>query len=102
MEYATHFLNVCLIQDEHEILWIASKCLDLRWFEQIPGEHDDEGYEDSEEPLEQIWIWMVNAGVRDVSDEDVLYNNETILLAKAMQKDISDHYLGCADPTTTC
>ncbi len=55
----------------------------------MPGEPDDEGYEDICEPLEDIWIWMRKAGVRDVPEVDVLYN-ESIILAEAMQKDISD------------
>jgi hypothetical protein len=59
----------------------------------MPGELDDEGYEDIYEPLEDTWIWMVKAGVRDVPDVDVLYN-EVILLAEAMQKNISDYYSG--------
>ncbi len=54
LECAAHFSHVRLIRDEHEILWIASKCLDLRRIAQMPGEHDDGGYEDIEEPLEQI------------------------------------------------
>ncbi len=54
----------------------------------MPGELDDEGYEDIYEPLEEMWVWMVKAGVRDVPNVDVLYI-EGILLAEAMQKDIS-------------
>jgi len=56
----------------------------------MPGEYDDQGYEDIYEPLEDIWIWMVKAGVRDVPEVDVVYN-EVIMLAEAMQKDIT-HY----------
>jgi hypothetical protein len=67
----------------------------------VPGEHDDQGYEDIYEPLEDIWIWMVKAGVRDVPEVDGMYN-EALLLAEAMQKDISDYYIRCADPTITC
>ncbi len=67
----------------------------------MPGEPGDQGYEDILEPLEAIWIWMAKAGVRDVLDVDVLYN-KAIPLAEAMQKDISDYYRGCANPSTTC
>jgi hypothetical protein len=67
----------------------------------MPGEPDDEGYEDIYEPLEDLWIWMRKVGVRDVLEVGVLYN-EAILLAQAMHKDISDFYRGCADSTTTC
>ena len=67
----------------------------------MPGEDDDEGYENIYEHLEGIWIWMTKAGVRDVPSVDELYN-EGILLAQAMQKDVSDYYSGCADPTTAC
>jgi hypothetical protein len=101
LECAAHFFHVRLIRDEHDILWTASKCLDLRRFAQMPGEHEDEGYEDIYDPLEDLWIWMRNAGVRDVPDVDVIYS-EAILLAEAMQKDISDYYMGCANPTTAC
>ena len=101
LECAAHFFHVRIIRDEHDILWTASKCLDLRRFAQMPGEDDDEGYEDIYDHLEDIWAWMVKAGVRDVPDVHVLYT-EGILLAEAMQKDISDYYNGCADPTTTC
>ena len=59
----------------------------------MPGEPDDEGYEDIYEPLEDLWIWMRNVGVRDVPEVDVIYN-EAILLAEAMQKDILDYYRG--------
>ena len=75
--------------------------MDLQRFAQIPGEPDDQGYEDIYDPLEDIWVWMRKAGVRDVSEEDVMYN-VAILLAEAMQKDISDYYKGYANPTTTC
>ena len=67
----------------------------------MPGEHDDEGYEDIYEALRDLWAWMRNACVRDVPEVDVIYN-ESILLAEAMQKDISDYYRGCTDPTTAC
>jgi hypothetical protein len=101
LECAAHFFHVRLIRDEHDILWTAAQCLDLRRFAQMPGEDDDEGYENIYEHLEGIWILMTKAGVRDVPSVDELYN-EGILLAEAMQKDISDYYSGCADPTTAC
>ena len=67
----------------------------------MPGELDDEGYEDIYEPLEDRWIWMRKVGVRDVPEVHVTYN-EAILLTEAMQKDISDFYRVCANPTTNC
>jgi len=82
-------------------LWIASKCLDLRRFAQMPVKPDDGGYEDIYEALEDLWIWMRKSSVRDVPEVHVIYN-EAILLAEAMQKDISDCYKRCADPATTC
>ena len=93
LECAAHFFHVRMIRDEHDILWTASKCMDLRRFAQMPGEGEELSYEDIYEPLEDIWVWMRNAGVRDVPDVDVLYN-EAILLAEAMQKDITDYYGG--------
>ncbi len=44
----------------------------------MPGELDDNGYEDIYEPFGDIWIWMVKAGLRDILDVDVMYN-EAIL-----------------------
>ena len=82
-------------------MWTASKCLDLRRFAQIPGERDDQGYEDIYEPLQKLRIWMRKASVRDVPEVAMLYN-EAILLAEAMQKDVTYFYKGCADSTTTC
>jgi len=67
----------------------------------MPGEPDNEGYEDIYEPLEDLWIWMRKVGVRDVPEVDVMCN-EAALLAEAMQKDISYVYMGCANPTTSC
>ncbi len=32
LECAAHFFHVRLIRDEHDILWTASKCVDLRRF----------------------------------------------------------------------
>jgi len=37
----------------------------------MPGELDDEGYENIYDPLEDIWVWMRKAGVRDVLEVDV-------------------------------
>ena len=54
LECAAHFFYVRLIRDEHGILWTANKCLDLRRIAQMPGEPDDEGYEDIYDPLEDI------------------------------------------------
>jgi hypothetical protein len=45
----------------------------------MPGELDDQGFEDIYEPVEDIWIWMVKAGVRDVPEVDVM-DNEALLL----------------------
>ena len=47
----------------------------------MPDEHDDQGYEDIYEPLEDIWIWIVKAGLRDVLEVDLLCN-EALLLAE--------------------
>jgi len=67
----------------------------------MPGKEEELSYEDIYEPLEGVWLWMRKAGLREVPDVDVLYN-EAILLAEAMQKDITDYYRGCANPTTAC
>jgi len=67
----------------------------------MPSEPDDEGYEDIYEPSGDLWIWIRKADLRDVPEVNVI-SNEAILLTEAMQKDISDFYRVCANPTTTC
>jgi len=74
LECAAQFFHVRLILDEHDILWTASKWLDLRRLAQMPIEPDDQGNEDIYDPLEDIWIWMEKAGVRDILAVDVMYN----------------------------
>ena len=91
LECVAHFFHVRLTRDEHDIMWTVSKCLELRRFAEMPGEPDDQGYEDIYEPLEGFWIWMVKSGVRDVPGVDVMYN-EALLSAEAMQKDIPYYY----------
>ena len=49
----------------------------------MPGEPDDQGYEGIYDSLEDFWVRMRKAGVRDVPEVDVLYN-EAIILAEAM------------------
>ncbi len=46
----------------------------------MPGEVEELSYEAIYEPLEDIWLWMRKAALRDVPDVDVLYT-EAILLA---------------------
>jgi hypothetical protein len=73
LECAAHFFHVRLIRDEHDILWTASKCLDLRRFAQMPTAQDPNDYSDIYEPLKEILRWMIKGGVPDVPDIDVVY-----------------------------
>ena len=64
LECAAHFFHVRFLRDEHNILWSASKCMDLRLFATLPDddeEHDDE-FDDMKEPLRQILLWMRKGG----------------------------------------
>jgi len=54
LECAAHFFHVRLIHDEHHMLWSVNKCLDLRRYALMPGEPDDQGYEEIYEPLKSI------------------------------------------------
>ena len=82
------------MRDEHDILWTANKCLDLRRFAQAPGQEEDY-IEDIYEPLKLILQWITKGGVPDVPGIDVVYA-EAMLLVDNMKKDIIDFYNGCA------
>jgi hypothetical protein len=44
LQCAFHFFHVRFLRDEHNILWTASKCLDLRRFAPAPR-HEEEDIE---------------------------------------------------------
>ena len=75
------------MNDEHEMMWTASKCLDLRRFAPAPG-HEEEESEDIYEPLKHILQWMIKGGVPNVPDIDVVYA-QTKLLSDNMKTDIT-------------
>ena len=100
LQCAIHFFHVRFLRDEHDILWTASKCLDLRRFAQAHGQEEDD-IEDIYEPLKHILQWMTKGGVPNVPDIDVVYA-EGMLLADNMKKDIIDFYNGCARPEQAC
>ncbi len=57
LECVAHFFLVRFLRDEHDILYTASKCLDLRLFTVVnvhEQEHTD--YENIYEPLKQILV----------------------------------------------
>ncbi len=57
LECAAHFFNVRFLRDEHGMLHIASKCLDIRRFTALIAhatEFRPDTYEDIKEPLEII------------------------------------------------
>ena len=64
-----HFFDVRFIRDEHEMLWTASKCLDLRRF----ALQDSGDLSDIYEPLKQVLQWMIDGGVPNVPPVDDLY-----------------------------
>jgi hypothetical protein len=51
LECAAHFFYVRLFREEHDMLWTANECLDLRRFAQMPDEQQEQDYEDIYEPL---------------------------------------------------
>ncbi len=94
-------LHVRFLRDEHDILWTASKCLDLRRFATTLDGHEEDALEDMKEPLKQILQWMTKGGVPDVPEIDNVYE-QAILLEDNMKKDIRDFYNGCARPELSC
>jgi len=59
IECAAHFFHVRFLRDKHDVLWIASKCMDLRRFAPLPRldeSEDDDAYEDMKEPFKQILV----------------------------------------------
>ena len=100
LQCASHFFHVRFLRDEHDILWTASKCLDLRRFAPTPGREEDD-LEDIKEPLKHILRWMTKGGVPGVPDIAVVYD-QALLLADIMKTDIVDFYNGCARPERAC
>jgi hypothetical protein len=64
LECVAHFFNVRFLRDEHGILTIARRCLDLRRFALLP-KHEDEhdNFEDIKEQL--IFSEMSEEGGRE-------------------------------------
>ncbi len=57
LECAAHFFNVRVLRDEHGMLNVASKCLDLRIFTALTAhatKFRPDNYEDIKEPLQII------------------------------------------------
>jgi hypothetical protein len=104
LECAAHFFHVRFLRDEHGMLNIASKCLDLRRFTALTAhatEFRPDNYEDIKEPLQIILEWMIKGGVQDVPDIDVVFE-QAMLLARSMEKEVIDFYKGCSNPNTAC
>jgi len=64
LECAAHFFHVRFLRNEHDILWTASKRMDLRRFASLPDDDEelDNEYGDMKEPLKQIFLWMRKGG----------------------------------------
>jgi hypothetical protein len=104
LECAAHFFNVRFLRDEHNMLNIASKCLDLRRFIALAAhatEFCPDTYEDIKKPLEIILEWMIMGGVHDVPAIDVVFEH-AMFLSRNMEKKVIDFYKGCSNPNTTC
>ena len=102
LDSAIHFFSVRFLRDEHDILYTASKCMDLRLFAAVDvHEHEHTDYEDIYEPLKQILIWMKKGGVPDVPPIDVVYD-QALVLADNMKADITNFYKNCANPARAC
>ena len=82
------------MHDEHDILWTASKCLDLRHF--APASRQEEKkIEEIKEPLKHIFQWITKGGVPDVPHVNVVYAHAKCL-ADNMKNDINGFYNRCA------
>ena len=55
LQCASHFLHVRFLRYEHDIMWTASKCLELRCFAPAPRREEDD-LEDIKEPLKHILL----------------------------------------------
>ena len=88
------------MHDEHEMLWTASKCLDLRRFAPAPGQEEEE-FKDIYEPLKHVLQWMTKGGVPNVPHIDIVYAQAKIL-ADNMKNDINAFYTSCARPEQAC
>jgi hypothetical protein len=100
LECAAHFFHVRFLRDEHQMLWTASKCMDLRLFAPLPGQEAFD-MEEIYEPLRTILRWMTKGGVPNVPSIDTVYA-QAVLLATNMKTDITDFYNGCARPEQAC
>ena len=100
LECAAHFFHVRFLRDEHQMLWTASKCMDLRRFARLRGREEGD-FEDIYEPLRLILRWMTKGGVPNVPSIDIVYA-QALLLANNMKADITDFYNGCARPEQAC
>jgi hypothetical protein len=100
LECAGHFFHVRFLRDEHQMLWTASKCMDLRRFARLRG-HEEGDFDDIYEPLRLILRWMTKGGVPNVPSIDTVYA-QALLLAENMKTDIDDFYNGCARPEQAC
>ena len=102
LECAAHFFHVRFLRDEHDILWTASKCMDLRRFAELPElDQSNDACEDIKEPLKQVLLWMRKGGVPDVPTFNAVYE-QAMMLATNMRKDVSDFYKYSRDPRTAC
>ena len=99
-EFAGYSFQVRFLNDEHEMLWTASKCLDLRRFAPAHGQEEDD-VEDIYEPLKHILQWMTNRGVPNVPHVNVIYAQAKII-ADNMKFDINSFYNGCARLEQAC
>jgi hypothetical protein len=104
LECAAHFFHVRFLRNEHGMLGIASKCLDLRRFTALTARQTEihqDNYEDIKEPLHILLDWMKEGVLQDISDIDVVYEH-AMLLARGMEKEVIDFYTGCTNPSTSC
>ena len=91
LECVAHFFSLRFLKDEHEIIWIASNCMDLMLFATV--NYDDDAHQQAfiegiYAPLQQILLWMQKGSVYDVPAIDIV-NNQAIALAGNMRNDIT-------------
>jgi len=94
IENMVHFFQVRFVDDEHEMIAVAAKCLDLRLYcrKSFPGYSSLAQYMDAEvkQPFRQVWKWVSAAGVNVEPWEaswTALQN-----LARCLHEDVTSFY----------
>ena len=99
IENIVHFFEVRFIDDEHGMLAVAAKCLDLRLYcrKSFPNNQGISRYlDESVKPIfQQVWDWAKSAGV-NVAPWATAWAALQVL-AKRLHSDVVDFYAGATN-----